>query len=238
MSEKLGILFLHHDLSAVAQNNLRSVRKENPGATVVTMSAGEAWPGGYSIEATPAIKVLHAVNTKRSSDWLVCSWFTQRREKCDKWWIIEWDVFCTVPVREYYAPVWHFPFVVSGVRYLYREPEWGWFSHRDKLPEEYWPYAMGAAPFLYLLDDEALGTICATHLKKPFTVGNGELRFTTVANKCGYPPCGYSPPEDYIGWLPWTEVPKHRRGIFHPVKYLVDYEAMKKRKVRKQKEKG
>jgi hypothetical protein len=220
MAQTLGVLFLHHNSNSVALNNLRSARTMNPDAAIVTMSAGKPLRGGYTLNATPRLKELHAVNVNRSSDWLVCSWFIQRREKFKKWWIIEWDVFCGVSARDYYRPVWRFPFVASTVQLPYREPGWWWFSKIKDMPDRYRPYAMGAVPFLYLLSDSALTAICQTLIAEPFTEGNGELRFATVANKCGFPPCGYSPPNDQITWMNHSSLCRPRT-ISHAVKFHV-----------------
>jgi hypothetical protein len=218
--EKLGILFLHHTTDRIVLNNLASVRKHNPTATVVTMSAAKPLRAGYSLDATPDLKRLHSLCARRASDWLVCSWFVQRKEKCAKWWIIEWDTYCTMSARDYYRPVWDFPFVASSVRLPHREPEWVWFGAVADLPKKFEPYAVGAVPFLYLVSDSALNAICAMLLKSSLVAGNGELRFCTVANKCGFPPCGYSPPNDQITWIPWRKIAK-RKAIFHPVKHCV-----------------
>ena len=181
------------------------------------MSAGKKFRGGYHLDATPQIRKLHASSPRRGSDWLVCSWFAQRRERCKKWWIIEWDTFCAVPVREYYRAVWNFPFVAASVRLPHREPEWNWFREIKNLPGSLQPHALGAVPFLYLVSERALKRICAALLEKPFTAGNGELRFSTVANACGFAPCGFSPPGDAITWMAWKTPPK-TAAIFHPVK--------------------
>jgi len=216
--KELGILFLHYHIDEIVLNNLESVRRYNPNAEIVTMSTNkEVLPGGYSVDDTPKIKGLHSVDPYLSSDWLVCSWHAQKREACKKWWIVEWDVFCTMSVHDYYQPVWNFPFVASCVRLPYRDPEWFWFNHIRKLPAQYRPYAMGASPFIYLIDDHALGHICAALLKTPFET-ICEFRFATAANASGYPPCGYSPPGDGITWVPWKALP-WKRGIFHPVKF-------------------
>jgi len=225
-STALGILFLHHEDSATLQSNLLSIRKENPGATIATMSAGRALPGGYSLAATPKIKKLHAGSGATGADWLVCSWIQQRKERCRKWWIVEWDVFCLMPARRYYRPVWSYPFVASSVRLRHREPEWYWFREVKNLPVEYRPYAMGAVPFLYLVADEALVRICTTLISKPTVAGNSELRFATAANMCGFPACGFSPPGDKIGWANWVVLPGEK-GILHPVKRPMDYAARK-----------
>jgi hypothetical protein len=160
------------------------------------------------------------LNPNRSSDWLVCSWFLQRREKCQRWWIIEWDVYCSMPAQEYYRRVWDLPLVASSVRLRYREPEWRWFSVTKDFPEQYRPFAMGAVPFLFLVSDRALQGICKALIKAPPQAGNGEMRFCTAANWCGFPACGFSPPHDYISWVMWKTLPQER-GIFHPVKHLV-----------------
>ena len=217
MSERLGILFLHHQVDAVVKEHLRRLRKHNPGATVVTMSSGKPLPNGYTLEPTPRLQWLHSLLVRRSSDQLVCSWFVQRKEVCDKWWIVEWDTFCAMPAREYYRPVWAFPFVASSVCLKYRETEWFWFKKAGPLPEDYAPFAMGAVPFLYLMSEPALQAVCRMLLENPIKAGNGELRFATAANRCGYAPCGYSPPNDQITWVNWTKLPPHP-AIVHPVK--------------------
>jgi hypothetical protein len=225
MKDQLGIVFLHHNCDPVTENNLRSIREHNPGATIVTMSAGTPFPGGYTVEQTPLIRRLHSRLVRQSGDWLLCSWFTQRQEICDKWWVVEWDTFCTVSVREYYRLVWDYPFVASSVRLTYREPEWSWFQIFETkspppLPEDYRPYLMGAVPFCYLLSEPALAAICTMLLKHPLTAGNCELRFTTAANRCGYLPCGFSPPNDQITWITWKTLPPNP-AIAHPIKHKV-----------------
>jgi hypothetical protein len=231
MNEQLGIIFLHHHIDRVVSNNLRSVQLQNPDATIATISADKPLPGGYTLNATPELKRLHSSLLKRSGDRLLCSWFIQRKEKCDKWWIIEWDTFCATSVRNYYLPVWDFPYVASGVRLPYREPEWQWFKkfkkkhwfrRVQKWPEDYQPFAMGAVPFLYLLSEAALKATCTMLLENPLMVGNSELRFATAANRCGYAPCGFSPPNDQIGWMPLKIVAKQPK-IFHPVKHFVEF---------------
>ncbi len=36
MKERLGILFLHYDINAIVLNNLKSIQKHNPSATIAT----------------------------------------------------------------------------------------------------------------------------------------------------------------------------------------------------------
>lgn len=216
----LGIVFLHHHINPVVNSNLHSIQKHHPEATLVTMSAGETLPGGYSLDSTPELKKLHA-HQPNQSDWLLLSWFLQRKENCAKWWIVEWDVFCTTSAYEYYAPVWHFPFVASCVYRHQRESFWPWFGSVRSLPPAHRRAATGAVPFLYLLDESALVAICTHLINNTITGGNCELRFGTVGNLCGYSPCGFTPPNDHISWRemrPKLDVP----AIFHPVKQLLD----------------
>jgi hypothetical protein len=219
MREKLGIVFLHHNTNEITRRNLASIKRHNRDATIITISAGEPFNGGYSLEETPNIKRLHSHNPSRSSDWLVCSWFVRRKEKCHKWWIAEWDTFANTSVKSYYKAVWNHPFVASSVRLRYREPEWGWFGQAQDLPETYRAYVMGAVPFIYLVSEQVMQRVCSTLLSAPIRQGNGELRFATVANRCGFPPCGYSPPNDRITWIQWHRLPREKT-IFHPVKEL------------------
>jgi hypothetical protein len=221
MGERLGVLFLHHDVDEITRNNLRSIQTHNPDLTLATISGGKPLPGGYSIDATPDLKALHGRDPATSDDFLICSWLRQRRERCDRWWIVEWDVFCRVSIRDYYAPVWDFPFVASAVRLPFREPQWYWFRaiQEQTIPAAYQPYIMGTVPTLYLMSETALSATCAMLLREPLPIGNCEVRFTTAANRCGYPPCGFSPPDDRISWIPWKAMPPDGR-IVHPVKFL------------------
>jgi hypothetical protein len=226
MDEKLGIIFLHHEVNQVVMDHLQRIRSLNPEAVVATISAGEPLPGGYTIDWTPQVKLLHSQCPRRGGDLLLCSWFLQRREDCEKWWIVEWDSFCNVSVRDYYRPVWHFPFVASSVRLLNREPEWIWFQEAEKLADIYKPFMTGIVPFHCLLSEAALKETCTTLLENPCTVANSELRFATAANKSGFAPCGYSPPNDQITWMPWQTLPENPT-IVHPVKHSANVTAQK-----------
>jgi hypothetical protein len=219
MKSGLGILVLHYGINRVVLNNLASIRNQNPRATIVTISAGAVLPGGYSLEATPELKKIHAAHPSRSSDWLMCSWFLQRRESCQKWWVVEWDTFCRLPVRSFYGPVWDLPFVATTIQ-LPRRDHWFWFRHVPRMPPDVRSYAMGAAPFLYLLSERAVKLICSALIKNPFSAGNGELRFATIANKCGVPPHAYSPPHSHVTFHT-APFPMQLKTVFHPVKHLV-----------------
>jgi hypothetical protein len=219
---KIGVLFLHHTCDSVTINNLNSIVKNNPGITVNTMGASEAISGGYSLNDTPRLKELHSEMPKRREDLLVCSWFLQKKHKCDKWWIVEWDLYCEIPIQHFYSQVWDYDFVASSVCLPYREPNWYWFRSLRDLPSDYKPFAMGALPFVFLMSERALESTCRMLIENPFFIGNSELRFATAANRSGYPPCGFSPPGDKITWIPWKRI-DGPKSISHPVKHYVDY---------------
>jgi len=217
---KLGVVFLHHDITPVVQNNLASIRQCNPNAAIATISAGDPLPGGYTIRNTPEWQHRHAQRPRKSADMLLCSWFHQRREKCDKWWIAEWDVYARQSVEAYYQPVWNYPFVASDVALPYRRREWPWFRFAGWLPPAYRGFALGAIPALWLLSEEALCATCNFLTRHPTLAGNGELRFGSAANAAGFPPCGFSPPpHDRITWVEWKTIGPEKT-IFHPVKHI------------------
>ncbi len=117
--------------------------------------------------------------------------------------------------------MWDFPFVVPCVVRRDRDPGWHWFSEVNKLPDGYRDFAIGASPFLYLMSETALAATCNMLTREPMTAANGELRFATAANRCGYAPCGYSPPGDRITWMPVGYIDSQQQSIWHPVKYNV-----------------
>ncbi len=180
------------------------------------------------MDPTPELKRLHSLSPNRSSDRMVCSWFLQRKEVCDRWWIIEWDAYCAMSVQDYYQPVWDFPFVASSTRLTYREPDWYWFNEvrKQSIADDYQPFLMGALPFLYLISEPALKATCKMLLENPLDVGNSELRFGTAANRCGFSPCGFSPPNDQITWMPWETSPA-KPAIVHPIKHIVEFNDQK-----------
>jgi hypothetical protein len=85
------------------------------------------------------------------------------------------------------------------------------------MPEVFQPFAIGATPFLYLVSEPVLTAVCHALMQTPISAGNGELRFATAANKCGFPPCAFSPPNDQITWQEWDTLDGNGK-IVHPVK--------------------
>ena len=86
-SSKVGIVFLHHKTDEVTRANLQSFRDWNPRAQIITMSAGERLPGGYSILDFPEWANRWKEHTEkpglraRSTDLLVYAWYGNRQER-------------------------------------------------------------------------------------------------------------------------------------------------------------
>jgi hypothetical protein len=83
---------------------------------------------------------------------------------------------------------------------------------------------MGALPFLYLVSEAALSATCTMLVDEPILTGNCELRYATAANRSGFAPCGFSPPNDQVTWIAWKQLPDYPT-IVHPVKQRFEYES-------------
>jgi len=57
-------------------------------------------------------------------------------------------------------------------------------------------------------------------IEDPIRVGNSELRMASAARRCGYAPCGFSPPDDQITWIKWETLPANPT-IVHPFKQCI-----------------
>ena len=227
-AEIIGIVFLHHDTSATAANNLQSFRDWNPNTQIVTMSAGEPFEGGYSIRDFPEHSarwnrhlVKHPEAHRNSADVLLCAWYENRREQCDRWLVVEWESFCASTVEDFLAPVAAFDFSGPSVRWLNRDPDWHWFKHVGKLPGELRPCAVGVMPFSFLLLNDAVLAAVTKHFPWD-SLGNvsSELRFATVAHAYGFAPVANPLAGWNITWKPLDENTPLTEGMWHPVKWV------------------
>jgi len=221
---ELGIVFLHHTVGEVTQRHLRLIRKLHPAATLTTIGQTEKLPGGYSLEDTPDLDRRHGWNRTRSGDVLLLSWWVQHREQADRWWIVESDTLCEIPITEFFRPVWEFPFLCVSRCETWRESRWYWFSptEKDKIPSPYRDHLAGSVPFFYVIRDDLLAAIATQMLSGNWLWGNSELRFMTAARLCGFEPCAFSPPWDRVTWIPWQQQLTRPNAIWHPVKQLLE----------------
>ena len=226
-TESLGIVFLHHRVDEVTANNLQSFRDWNPHATIVTVSAEEPFPGGYSIRDFPRFKASWERQSckpglrARSADLLLYAWYLHRREQCDRWLVVEWDAFCAMPVVDFFAATWEFDFVVPNVCWQTREPEWYWFQHIGSLPAGLQPFATGISPFCFLLArDAVLRAVCERVPWDCLGECNSDLRMGTLAYACGFVPVANPLSSWNITSQPLPETTPVDAGMWHPVKWL------------------
>lgn len=229
VKNKLGIVFLHHRVDAVTLNNLQSFRRWNPDATIVTMSANESLPEGYSIQrmagwvdrwrkqtAKPGLRA-------RSTDILVYAWYHNRLEDCEKWLLVEWDSYCACPVEEYFGMLMEKDLVASTVHLQEDGGNWSWFRKSRSLPEGIQSDAAGVVPFsLVLISDSTLSSMCKMLPCGDLGDGNGELRFASLARACGVTPHPNPFAPGKNGWSPLRRGTLLGRGMWHPVKWLSD----------------
>lgn len=161
----------------------------------MTMSAGEAFPGGYSILDFPEERERWERHTSRewlrgrSADLLLYAWYAHRREYCDRWIVVEWDAYCGMPVEDFFACVWDFDLAAPTVRWPNRDGDWHWFGKLGTLPPELQPYGVGVMPFCFLLlRDAVLDAVCRRVPWDHLGECNGELRFGTLAYASGFVP--------------------------------------------------
>ena len=231
----LGIVFLHHQTDEVTLNNLASFRRWNPDAFIVTMSAGAALPGGYSIAEFPKMKEIWDRHTKtgdlrgRSADLLLYAWYLNRREHCERWLIVEWDTYCASSVEVFFQAAWEHDFVAAHVQWPLKNPQWYWWRTHDSLPSHLHRFAAGIVPFSCLLvKDSVLDAVTRIVPWDQLGRCNGELRFATLANACGFPPSQVPSRNQTIEWQPLPQTTELRGGLFHPVKWLADEHAIQK----------
>jgi len=223
----VGIVFLHHQVDAITENNLKSFRDWNPEATIVTVSAGEPFPGGYSIRDLPQGPFWEEHNWKwkmqsRIADVLLYSWYLNRREHCDRWVVVEWDAYCGMPVEKFFEHVWDFDLVAASTRWPHRDWEWFWFSTVKTLPDDLQPFALGLVPFCFLMmKDHVLSAVCDRVPWEHLGCCNAELRFGTLACAAGFGAVS----NPLAQWnISSRELPEHspvHQGMWHPVKWLV-----------------
>ncbi len=228
---ELGIVFIHHRTDAVTLNNLQSFRDWNPDATIVTMSAEQPFPDGYSIQQMPEWlgrwqKQTAKQNLRaKSTDFLLFAWYQNRREDCARWVVVEWDSYCACPVSEFFGELYDADVVGSSVITPETDEGWWWFCRRGSLPQEMQPYAAGIAPFSFVLfSDKAMSAMSQAIPSGDLGNGNGELRIGTLARFCGFHPWSNRNGLGHNDWRPLPDGKPLGPGMWHPVKWLVSSE--------------
>jgi len=230
LEHELAIIFLHHRTDAVTRNNLESFRRWNPDIPIVLLSGDEPMEGGISARGLPAFQKLcqHYQGTEwmhRSGlDVMLVDWYRRRKIKAKRWFLVEWDGWCGMPVREFLGEVWEADVVVSSVRWPNREPEWYWFRQIQRLPRAYRPYAVGLAPTCYtMLSDRALQAVSDQLVGELLGHIIYEIRIPTIAHASGYPPVVNPRAGWNVSWKDIEEGTPLSRNLWHPIKWLAPH---------------
>lgn len=226
---EFGIIFLHHNVDEVTNNNLLSFRRHNPDAPIVAISSGEPFKGGFAMKDFHVLAGLWRDRVQgdwknRSHDFLVYSWYASKNDRieCKRWFIVEWDTYCNMPVPEFCKHVWDFDVAGPSVRLMAREPEWYWFETIRTLPKEMQQHATGIVPFsCTLVSDRALKAIVQNVPWSTLGRTNTDLRFATAAAVSGYKPVANPLCGDNVTWQPLPEETPLTPSIWHPVKWKV-----------------
>jgi hypothetical protein len=216
----LGIFFAHFTMNEATRVNLESFRRWHPDGPVIPVTASdETFEGGYFAKD---FKLWDPDHAWYNADYPLYHAYLSCPVKCQRWFFVEWDCHCNMPVREYFRHVWDFDFVAPSIRLPYREPEWAWFKEFHLLPEKFRPFAMGVVPLNgIMVSDRALAKIIPVVLQERLAV-QCELRIATVGNFVGHPPVA-NPLGNTMTWSNNHPQIIHSDGtlppgIWHPVK--------------------
>lgn len=223
--DELGIVFCHHDTSPAAARNLEALRENNPGTPVFTLSARNPFPGGARMdelgEGGAAWRALTRGDPRqewRHCDWLGYAWTLSRRASCRRWLFAGWDVYSTMPVREFLGPVWDSP--LAAVEWFRPDKDkWHWFRE-GAAPGSDPSLLRGLCPVcFYLCSDRAARAIADLALARRGWDAFCELRLGTLARAAGLEADVIPGARATVSWRRegWKV---EGRGVWHPVKSL------------------
>jgi hypothetical protein len=221
---ELGIIFAHFTLNEATRVNLESFRRWHTEGPVLTVTSSDLnFEGGCLGKNFP---LWEPGKEWYHADYTLYQAYLTRQVDCRRWFYVEWDCHCNMPVREYLRHVWDFDFAAPSVRLYYREPEWAWFQQMRFLPEQLRPYAMGVVPLNgIMLSNRALSAIVAAVLKERLPI-QSEFRIGTLGHACGFPAVA-NPLGNSMTWsnnLPQLGDPNNVQlppGIWHPIKFAL-----------------
>jgi len=128
-----SILFLHHKPldSGITGKHLALLKTLNPDMVVIPISFMD--------------KIKHKAAWNHSDHWrssnqdiLIYEWFEREQPKFERYFLIEWDTFCTQPLKEFYGTSYHRSCVGAAIvnpesgdfipGQKVRMKDWKWFS--------------------------------------------------------------------------------------------------------------
>jgi hypothetical protein len=222
---ELGIVFNHHDVSAGALRNLQALRDHNPGVPIYPVSAGEPFAGGWKAPDLGEggriwARLTRGVNHLQweNADWLSYAWILSGNATCRRWVFVGWDVYSTMPLREFLDRSWDE--AIAGVEVFAPDKD-GWWPHfrgAGEVPETLMPYRRGVCPVcFYFASSDCATAIAELAVQHKDWAGFCEFRLGTFAKASGYEPSVIPGARKTISWQ-WEGWTIEGRGLWHPVK--------------------
>jgi hypothetical protein len=234
MIHEACILFAYHKVDALTLHHLALLKQHNLHVPIVPLTddVPDHLDGGVDVKSFP--DPWPKTRPWRRCDTMLYRWFLNRNVQAERYLWLEYDVRCTVRIREAYAEVWDADVACRDLmlcgrfrntrqgRYL--DVEWNWFSEIGLMHETDRPFAAGLVPLACtLFSHRGLEAITSSVTNRDIYC---ELRIGTAARKSGLNVVEF--PEALrsgIRWDPHATVPTGD-GIFHAVKKIRDPVAM------------
>lgn len=214
-----AILYIHHlPLNeGITQRHAMLLKTLNSGARVIPLSFYDGRPRPM---LAPNEQFFHF-------DTLIYEWFLREKPKFDRYFLIEWDLFCTAPLKEFYGAAYDRPCVGSIIarpwsrdillEHDFAERDWHFFTHGNT-PGLY-PFLRGIIPSCGAMFSHECLEIMSLIWSENREVDRliCEVRMGTMACMAGFEPERIR--EDaHLFISPKDVTPKQSRGVWHRVK--------------------
>lgn len=160
----------------------------------------------------------------RNCDHLIYEYFERENPRYDRYWIIEYDTFCSMPLKEFYKDVYDNPVAGSIIVKPWSDEQipdrggimrqWHFFTHNTS-PEIY-PYLRGILPVCgtMLRRDALFNIVQLWKSVREIDKLNCECRLGTLAAMAGYEPVQIRP--DCHKFISFVDVAvRNEPGIYH-----------------------
>jgi hypothetical protein len=211
--KELCVLFLHHADDELTRHHASLVQRYNPSAAFVPLT----FNNGLRNAILPSIHASHGLNEWRNTDRLVYTWFhSTQRVLAERYLIIEFDTFCSMPFENFYAQAWDMPASCARVITQENDPGWQWFA---EIPDHhiYRGNLTGMSPLCaVMLVFSALAAMTKLVRDPIYDPLFCECRIGTLANAAGYRPVMIRP--DIDRYISWQSRSPRGPGVWHSVK--------------------
>ncbi|MFO0822007.1 MAG: hypothetical protein U0792_02635 [Gemmataceae bacterium] len=222
MGRPLTILFQYFKNDPLTRQRLAGLARRNPGVPIVpiTTENPDLLPGTFFAGGWPDLPADHPWS---GADLGLYAWFRHGRTPettAERYAIVEYDVLYTVPLVEFYRPVWSADVATAQLFFVGPHSHWNWFAESlPLLPPGLRQFAAGVVPLAgTLLSHRALAAASAG----PITPGVFcECRLATLANAAGCEMVEF--PYAYkvaFSWRPEFIRLDRPAPAYHPVKTL------------------